>query len=364
MNKASDGSRYGIYRFLLIPLLFLLLADSPLESGPATYTNRANIAYRPILNREGYVQAWNINFLNKEYSVFCTFLISNMGPGSLNNGYTILYRRKGKNTVLTSEFSRRSLKAKIGRLDMILGYKNILRRNSKGHFYVKIDNKKFFMELKLKPYGRGISMTGGPMSTSKTKKTFIRSDIPVVSAHAEGFLIIKGKKIPLRGVGGVEHLRSNSSPHSFAKRFTVTRTFTARQSLLMGSLNGTKNFPGKSYGRVVYMKGGRILKNARIIKSKVIKSQRNSFSGYRIPIKTEHSLEGPGLCKLTEVRRSSLGGYYVLGNISAVLRWVLRVLYAKPYILHYRNRLTLSCKGDEGTEKKMWGMTSHYLIND
>jgi len=76
-------------------------------------TSVSDYAFQPA-NDEGYIQAWNVEFRGQGAFLYVTFVISNTGPGTWNNGVSVLALKDGKNRVWTAEYSIRSLKATPG----------------------------------------------------------------------------------------------------------------------------------------------------------------------------------------------------------------------------------------------------------
>ena len=353
-------------------ILSFLAHPVPLKAGDVTYCRLSDYTYYPITGRDGYLQAWNVSFQGSGYSIFVTYLISNIGPGSLNSGVSVLINRKGKSRVGTAEFSVKSLKGQRGRLNFKFGDKNKLAY-TRGTYEIKAGINDTYIDLKLRPAGPGVRISGGRVRVNSNPGDFLRADIPVIRGYVRGTLTINGKKIPLKGVGGVEHILSNISPHKYARGFRLTRTLYGKKGLVIGRLRGTSSFPGKNKITVAYLENNRILKGGVVKGFRNFNVKRNGFSGYTLPYKTVYYLEGNGsnTCRVVEEQKSFLGGFYVLSNISVFLRGVLRLFFAKPYILHFRSKVTLHCDRKPGapeSDMKTFSesfntLSSFYLIN-
>jgi len=48
-------------------------------------------------------------------------------------------------------------------------------------------------------------------------------------------------------------------------------------------------------------------------------------------------------CKIESKSFEYLGGFYVLNNVSAILRWFLSLVGIEPYIKHYKTNLSYDC---------------------
>ena len=96
----------------MISLVVFLLGNlsHSLDAGPVMNVGPSDMVYQPT-DEEGYMQAWNVNFRGNGMLIYITFVISNLGPKSLNNGVSILIVQKGKVRVWTKEYDYQSLEA-------------------------------------------------------------------------------------------------------------------------------------------------------------------------------------------------------------------------------------------------------------
>ena len=96
-------------------LVILILLGQPIQlhSGPVMNVGPSDMVFQPT-DEEGYMQAWNVNFRGNGMLIYITFVISNLGPKSLNNGVSILIVQQGKVRVWTKEYDYQSLEAQKG----------------------------------------------------------------------------------------------------------------------------------------------------------------------------------------------------------------------------------------------------------
>jgi hypothetical protein len=352
----------SLRRPILILLAFVSvssLAAQDLRSRPGDFV------YRPLSN-EGYMQAWNFNFRGSGYYVYITYIISNFGPGDRNNGMSMLIYNRGKSIVRTAEYTERSLKATPGKFGLRAGLSWIRFKDGKYEAYAERDDVR--VRVDLTPRSGGVRLSGGPIKIGGG--SFIRADVPVGYGTVTGALRIGDKRVEIKGVGGIEYLYANNSPHTYAKRFILHRTYSGGRGLFLGGFHGTDKFPGGRLFRAILTDGGRIVAHGKIGKIEQVRSERNAFSGYQIPLQTHYHLEGDSTCHVKVARGSFAGGYHVLGHVSALLRWVVKVLFAKPYIMQYNAKATIECPGAGNSPLKKFAgrsyplQSSHYMINE
>jgi hypothetical protein len=337
----------------------LWLFAGPL-AAQVTHTTVSDYAFQPAAD-EGYIQAWNAEFRGQGAYLYVTFVISNTGPGTWNNGVSILALKDGKNRVWTAEYSIRSLKATPGQF----GHKSGLSQigyNEKGHLVVHAvvpgggasPPEAMSLDLVIEPATPGVRISGGPLQP--VPGSFLRADIPVASGRATAVVKIGGKEETLQGVGGLEAIHSNHSPHSYAKRFLLIRTFTADKGIFVGGYFGRNE--NEFLLRYAIMEKGKITASGPVKRVETAVSEKDGFSGYVIPKSVRYVLDND--CQITENRAFFTGGFDVLNSVSAVLRWILRVFFARPYVMHYSANLLYTC-GVQSIPAE--AQASYYLIN-
>jgi len=339
-------------------LALLLLTPLAAEIGSS---NVSDYAFMPTED-DGYIQAWNIDFRGKNSFIYVTFLVSNVGPGSWNNGVSVLVHRNGQSRIWTTEYSIRSLKAQPG----TFGHKSGLSRigYDGGRLVIHAENpgggaspaEPLSLDLVLTPIARGVQISGGQIEPEPG--SFLRADIPLTSALAKMTLTIGGVTETIEGIGGFEALWASKSPHTYAKRFLLMRTFSADQGIILGGYFGKKS-ANDFLLRYAVLKKNEIVASGNVEKVDVVSSQPDGFSGYTIPVNVKYSLSNG--CEITEQRQYFAGGFDVLGSVSSFLRWILRVFFAKPYVMHFDALLTYTCKG--GKPMALDAQSSYYLIN-
>lgn len=342
------------------PAILWLFLACPLFAQVAP-TTVSDYAFAPAPD-EGYIQAWNAEFRGQGAYLYVTFVISNTGPGTWNNGVSILALKDGKNRVWTAEYSIRSLKAVPGQFGHKSGLSHI-GYNEKGHLVVHAvvpgggasPPESISIDLVIEPASPGVRISGGPLQPAPG--SFLRADIPVTSGRATAVVKIgSGREQTLQGVGGLEAIHSNHSPHSYAKRFLLIRTFTADRGIFVGGYFGRSE--EEFLLRYAIMEKGKITASGAVKRVETAVSEKDNFSGYVIPKSVRYVLEND--CQITENRAYFTGGFDVLNSVSAVLRWILRVFFARPYVMHYSANLLYTC-GAQNTPAE--AQASYYLIN-
>lgn len=365
MHSSLFIHRQKIFSSFALIFVLSFCVQSDLNADEISLSEPGDFVYQPIPESEGYMQAWNVNFRGNGYYIYLTYLVSNMGPGSYNNGVSVLVFNKGQSRVWTAEYSERSLTAAPGQFGIKSGRSQLSFENGKYIARVVMDDLR--INLQLTPLAPGVRLSGGRIPVAEDQRKFIRADIPVSSAAVTGLIAFDNISDTLNGVGGLEYLMTNESPHTYAKRFSLIRSYTADQGIFVGGFYGTPNFPGSMLIRAAVMKNGRIFKTARVSRIQTIEPLIDPLSGYLLARKTVFFLDGDGDCSILEERLYSTGGFYIISHISTLLRWVIRVLFAKPYIVHYGSRLTYSCESGLTKESPVIfndAQSSHYLINE
>ncbi|MBL8021762.1 MAG: hypothetical protein JNM27_18965 [Leptospirales bacterium] len=340
--------------------LLFLAAVFPLAAQVAP-TSVSDFAFAPT-DDEGYTQAWNVDFRGKDVFLYITYVISNTGPGTWNNGVSVLLYRGGKSRTWTAEYSDKSLKAQPGSFGHKSGTSRIGFENGKLVLHAEnpgggaSPKEALEIDLTLTPAGRGIQISGGKLEPRPG--TFLRADIPITAAAGQLRMTVGGVTETIAGIGGMEAIWANKSPHSYAKRFLLARTFTADQGILLGGYFGTAGTEDFLL-RYAIMQKGEVKSHGSVKKIEIQDSQPDGFSGYTVPTKVRYTLSDN--CTLQEERKYFSGGFDVLGSVSALLRWVLRVFFARPYVMHYDASLTYACA--DAKPVTVIAQTSYYLIN-
>lgn len=375
-SRRLSGGRWGG-----MLALFALVLFGPTESvradSPGSYSQRSDFAFRPLLDRDGYTQAYSVNFRGDGFRIYTVFLVSNIGPKSLNNGVAVLIHRDGESAVFTSEQDYRTLKARPGELDLRSG-PHRLRLTGGGppfstasRLRLSVESSKFRLSLELSGLQRGVRLSGGPVAVSDDREDFVRADVPIAFAQARGKMFFRGTEYELNGVGGMDSIYTNLSPHKYAQRFTLSRSYERKKGFFLGVIEGNSGFPGGYQARFAWLEGGQVRSCGRVDDIKVLASVRDPLSGYRLPTRTVYRArtESGRDCRILETFERPAGGYSVLESISSFLRWILRVFFARPYIVHYDTSIVFACRPAPDqvyVEEARFSSVqkSHYLINE
>lgn len=333
--------------------------DSPM-SGP----NR--VVFQPGAT-EGYLQAWNLNFRNSDFLIYTSFVISNTGPGDRNHGVSVLVFHNNRSMVYTAEFDQSTLKARAG----TFGYQGpagYMRLQANGSLELQIAVRDLRLQLVFDEIQPGMCLTGGRLIATESADDFFQADIPVAFARASGSVSIQGHRHILSGSGGMEYLHTNRSPHVYARDFWLLRSYDPERGLFLGYLNGTDEFPEGRLARLVFMDHGRVVRDIRFNEMTVQATHRDVLSGFTLPMRSEFKDTSSG-CRLQIQAGRFQGGYEVLSNVSLLLRWVLQLLFSRPYIVHYNAAVDLSCpSGADNELKSVYTsdrmQSTHYLLNE
>lgn len=343
--------------FLLV-FIFCLRADSNLETRHVTLSD---IAYQPFIE-EGYLQGWNFFFRNSEMNIIATFLVSNLGPNDLNNGVSIAIDSKKLGSVfVTKEFAKEDLSVDNGiNLKM---YNNLLKYEN-GVYEISQFYDGIKLYLKFESDGFGTTLSGGKYFV-RGKEKFVRADIPFSFVKTTGYIEYKGEVIELDGVGGLEHLLTNYEVYKYSSKWEILRASNSNgMKLYTGGFHGIKKSADDFFRTLVIQnQKGEVLLSGKLTRSEIISSDLDKFSGYTIPLK-EKIFVGENGCYVQSERLRSVGKINILSNISAVLRFFIKLFFANPYQVNYLTKLTVNCPSIFKQElPEFTGIQSYYLIN-
>ena len=343
---------------LVFLIVFTLRADSNFNIRHVTLSD---IVYQPH-SEEGYLQGWNFFFRNSEFNIIATYLVSNLGPNDLNNGVSIAIESKKTGSIfITKEFGRKDLSVDNGiNLKM---YNNTLKYEN-GVYEVSqfYDNMKLF--LKFESDNLGATLSGGKHFV-KGQEKFVRADIPFSFVRTTGYIDYKGEIIELEGVGGLEHLITNYEVYKYSSKWEILRAVNKEgMKLYTGGFHGIKK-SNEDFFRtlVIQNQRGEVLLSGMITKTEIISDELDKFSGYILPVK-EKIYVGDNGCFVQSDRLYSVGKINILSNISAVLRFFIKLFFANPYQVNYSTRLTVNCPDlFKLMPTDFNGIHSYYLIN-
>ena len=303
-----------------------------------------------------------MNFRGSGYRIYLTYIISNIGPGDLNNGVAVLVRHKGQDYAFTAEYAEHSLDAKPGHFGHRAGRSTLKREH--GIYRAKVRIGDLEIDLDLRPdNSTGFVSTDIPVLDDDS--SFLRAGVPVLYARASGRLVYKDHEADLQGVGGMEFLSTNTSPHSYVRQMKFVRTYSGGDGFFLGQFKGTPNFPGDELTLYAIFENGRIRRFGHATEVRDLKFAVDPFSGFPVPVLTEYRLSGEPNCEMTEERLRFAGGFFVLGHISPLLRWVIQLLFARPHILHYDSRMSIRCEtSGEATERSFATQSSYYVVDE
>lgn len=314
-----------------------------------------------IHKEEGYLQAWNFSFQNDSYKIFGTFLVSNFGPGSKNNGISVLIKRKDDPIYYsTKEMDEKDFQMKPGQFfqqsgESWMDYKN-------GKYSIHMVFPEWVLDFDYSPTQKaGVAISGGKLMLTEEGK-FIQADIPLSFAKVNGTITKDGISENVQGLGGMEHLITNYEVYKYSKKWDIIRTITKDGTrILSGGFSGTDRIPGGFFRKVaVLSKDGELILEGTVSKVEVLAEELEPISGYVLPSKERLYFGEDGSCYLDIQRKKILAAMSALENISSFLRFFIQLFFAKPYQIHADVQLTVKCDTWSGTGN---GFHSYYLIN-
>lgn len=355
-----------LLRFLTL-FLFFFASYSTLKADDSISLKRSTLkdyTFQPY-TQEGYFQAWNYSYRDDKIFIYATFLISNLGPGTKNCGISLVIHTLGEGTkFVTKEFSVKELSTEKGKFDLKIE-NNRMSLNSEGiEIQQDVENIKLFLSFK-SDLKQGVSLSGGK-HTVKEPGSFVQADMVFSFQSVWGYLIQDGKKKELLGTGGLEHLLTNYEVYKYSKRWELFRSINSKEfRFYTGGFLGNDSFPGGYFRTAALLNPeGKTILSGRIIKFEVLDTEKEPFSGYDLPLKEKFYFEDS--CSAEIVRKQSVGSIYVLSNISSVLRFFIRLFFAKPYQIYSLANLNVQCPGKNLSSDSLEtfsGILSYYLIN-
>lgn len=342
-----------------IALLILVSAIFGVEPGL-----HSDYGFDPSAD-EGYFQGWNFSYHDRERNLYATFLVSNLGPNDMNNGISlVLYTAKTGSQFLTREFAEEDLKVEKKSLHLKMA-ENEMVRDSSNHFIIhqKFPDTELYLEF-TPNQARPIRLSNGEFLVKEPDST-LRADEIFTFSFAYGYLIRNGEKAVLTGQGSMEHFRTNYAVYHYSKRWEILRSISKDGTrLISGGFLGTSTFP-HGFFQTYYVSDsrGRILYEGKVTNIETVSEFEEPFSSYTLPKEQVLTLDGKEECKILVRNLNPVGRVNMLHDISAVLRFFIRIFFAKPYQLHFRTSLEWNCpeKPTDSTEFK--GIHSFYLVN-
>lgn len=311
---------------------------------------------------EGYFQGWNFSFQNETYRVFATFLVSNFGPGSKNNGISMILKNKDENTYYTTrEFDSDDYGFKKDKFFQQSGENWMDFKN--GKYYIHMVFPEYSLDFEYTPnLAGGIALSGGKYPLGESGK-FVQADIPISFATVRGAIYRNGVQTDVQGIGGIEHMLTNYEIYKYSKKWEIVRGITKEgHRIFTGGFIGNDKIPGGFYRKVaVLSKEGNILLEGKVLRSSIEEIETEKISGYSLPKKEKLFLSEDNECYLEVKRQGLIAGMSALENISTLLRFFIGLFFAKPYQIHNDVDLTVQCPAWSGNGK---GFHSYYLINE
>ncbi|PJE03918.1 MAG: hypothetical protein CK427_03525 [Leptospira sp.] len=345
--------------WILLAFLFLSLSIN----GDSI---RGKIHYDPK-TEEGYFQGWNYSYRDKDTIIFVTFLISNLGPGSLNNGVSLYIQSKKTGTFYsTQELASHDLEALPGSFGQRSGLNRFYKKDNTITIEIRLENISLDLNFQVSRFPI-LALSKGDYSLDP-HPGFLRADIGFARAKAVGELKFNELIIPLNGQGSLEHLNTNVEVYKYSKSWEILRAYSKNGwKFFYGGFTATDDFPKKFFKRYAILnEKNEIIYSGNVKQIQVTKWLPNAFSGYEIPVEQELQLEENEQCKVLIQDSKNLGEINVLSNISVVLRLFVRMFFARPYQIHKETKVEWNCNLNPDSEENLKfnnGTHSYYLIN-
>ncbi|WP_411823713.1 hypothetical protein [Leptospira sp. 'Mane'] len=314
-----------------------------------------------IYPEEGYLQAWNFSLNNSSYKLFSTFLVSNFGPGTKNNGISIIIKHDNEPLYYsTREFGQDEFEMKKGQFFQKSG-ENWMDYKE-GKYSIHMVFPEWIIDLDFFPNQRtGVAISGGKLNLTEDGR-FVQADIPLSFVKVKGTINHNGVAETVEGIGGMEHLLTNYEVHKYSNKWEIVRTITNDGTrIFAGGFIGNEKIPGGFFRKIaVISKKGNLILEGTVTKSEILSEEPEPVSGYTLPKKERLYFGESDSCYMDVIRTKNIASMSALENISTVLRFFIQLFFAKPYQIHSETELEVNCSSWSGKGK---GMHSYYLIN-
>jgi hypothetical protein len=318
-----------------------------------------DITFNPS-HHEGYFQGWNYSLIHKDYTIFSTVVVSNLGPNQFNNGVSLFYSHPDVGSFfITQEWGEQDLEAEKGKFNIKIR-DNLMRMVDKS-LQLKLVWSEVDLNLIFKPVPKsGVGISGGMVSLGEDHH--LRADVAFSFSPVKGHLNHYGTILNLEGQGGMEHLSTNLEVYYYSKSWELTRSITKDgYRIITGGYNGKQKNKFFKQIAVIDPKGNLILKE--LIESSYGSGfRKEELSNYLLPsIQTlAWKSKSNEICKFIINDKEKLGSINILESISSLLRFFIEFFFAKPYQIHYNIDAELVCGN---LKLKGEGFHSFYLIN-
>jgi hypothetical protein len=358
VRKRKNFMRYFSFKFLFIVTLIqatILLSNPNL---PIKGLSLDEYIFNPYKD-EGYLQAWNFYFKSEENTIFVSSLISNLGPGSLNNGIAISIQSKQIGSKFyIKEYRSSYLKSSKTEFKIIQSKSQFV--GDKNSFSIKIEIPEIQMNLEFNNLKNGFKLSGGNYPLDS--KRFIRADVVFFSEKAKATIDLNGNKFEWNGTGSMEHLLTNKEIYHYSKHFELLRSNeNDGKKIYLGGYTSSKNdqLDFKTY--VVLDKLGNFIKSGKVIQTEIISNEIDTSSGHSIPNKIKYFLDEKN-CYITVSKNAILAKMNILQSVSMFIRVIVKMFFGNPYFFYIDVEMELECNEIHLDKKKFEGILSIYRL--
>lgn len=343
---------------MFLSFFLFVFCTLPLFSEPISLDS-SNYFFKPH-KEEGYFQGWNYSFTNSEFQIFITALVSNLGPGSFNNGVVIsIQSDKTGFYFQTKEFKAKDFSA--SQESFFIQIKDSEFSKVGESFKVKLHLEDVKLNLKYENLSQGVPLSKGKYIVEKSY--FVQADIPFSYSKASGVLEFKGNIYPLEGTGGMEHLLTNYEVYKFSKKWEMLRSFSKDKTrFFTGGFHAKEK--NKDYRMIAIQdKNGKLIFFDKVLSSEILLEKKDSFSNYILPYKEKLYVNSEKECIFVVEYLHNVGKVNILENVSVLLRALIRLFFANPYILNFSVKVVSECPSHFPIPVEWNGIKSDYLIN-
>lgn len=311
---------------------------------------------------DDYIEAYHFSHIQENIRIYIIYMVSNIGPGKLNNGVAVLIHRDNHSRVITAEYSERSFKA-IPLQTGIRSGRSFFRICGPDCVYLRVKLDELEIKLKLVKLAMGPKMVHKDRNIVMNKNEYVSAFVGISDSKSSGSIILHGKTKKLEGHAGMEFFRTNVLPYKYAIDINLSRSMGAN-GIFLGYYTGvSKEKP--VYGRVAIKLNKKYVFEDVILKKVILARSSNRITDFEVAQKTTYLTKKN--CQIIETRQKSTGGFKVLDKVTPFLRWILKILFSNPHVLHFLSEIKIDCSNSktEWKKQKIFSnvLTSAYIMN-
>lgn len=356
-----------LLRFLSLLTLILLPVFGTVAVNPETGGDLPG-HFRPMAGDED-TQAYHLDFVSEDgrIKIFLSMIVSNFGPGDLNNGVSLVLAEEGQpERVWTAGYSHRSLTMSAGSFGVKIGRCRLWREGSSIRLILWLPDPEMSVEFVIEPSMVPLRLTSEPVRVARDGNQYFDASLPVPNGKWSGRLSIKdGRTLALRGRGGIAHIFADHPMYPYARRLKLLRASDEDQGFFLAAFEGSNSARQAHYGILVRTEGNRVVERV-FLKRPAAKTRSyvDRETGYRLfrGGQYEFGTAARGTCRIVEDEEYVAARFSVMKHVPYLVGFFLQFTSARPYMVYAEGRVGLECEGDAEVGVSIPSHSSYFLI--